>query len=65
MSNSDLAGEFHVLMRSVYYPAKSECGYNATRSALFRRTEVGGRNDWQNVPKRDGRSKIRLRIWFR
>lgn len=31
MSNQDLVGEFHVLMRSIYDRAKSECGYNATR----------------------------------
>lgn len=31
MSNSELAGQFHILMRSIYERAKTECGYNATR----------------------------------
>lgn len=31
MNDSLLSGEFHVLMRSIYDRAKSECGYNATR----------------------------------
>ena len=31
MSNPELNGEFHILLRSAYERAKSECGYNATR----------------------------------
>lgn len=31
MSNADLSGAFHALMRSVYDRARTECNYNATR----------------------------------
>ena len=31
VNDSVLSGEFHVLMRSIYDRAKSQCGYNATR----------------------------------
>ena len=42
MNESDLAREFHILMRSIYDRAKSECGYNATRFKKMLE-EKGGR----------------------